>query len=245
VIPERPPTRRGTFPSTHWTVVLAAGGAGSTTGFSALGEVCRAYWHPLYAFARRLGHSPADAEDLTQGFFAQLLERPFLGRADAAKGRFRSFLLGAFKLYMGKERERAGARKRAGAHPHVSMDIEGLERRIAGELATGVTPETLFERAWAVAILDEAMHRLGAECERAGRLALFREIRPWLDGDPEAGRHAAIAERLGMTEGAVRVTVSRMRRRYLEQLRMVILQTVGSAAEVEDELQYLRRVLHG
>jgi RNA polymerase sigma-70 factor (ECF subfamily) len=167
----------------------------------------------LYAFARRLGYAPADAQDLTQGFFAALLERSFLDRADARKGRFRSVLLGAFKKHLGRERERAGAQKRAGAHPHLSLDAENLEVRLAGELAMDKNPETLFERAWAVALLDEAMRRLRRECEVGGRRALFQQVQPCLEGDPDAARYAEIAQRLGTTEGAVGATVSRLRRR--------------------------------
>jgi len=225
--------------------VLAAGSADSTTGFAALSEVCGAYWHPLYAFARKLGHAPADAQDLVQGFFMTLIERRFLDRADAEKGRFRSFLLGAFKKHLGKERERASAQKRSGAHPHLSLDVENLEGRLAHQLATSQTPESLFERAWGVAMLDEAMRRLQSECKRSGRLALFKQIQPCLEGDPGAARYAEIAQRLGTTEGTIAVTVRRMRRRYLELLRTVILQTVGSPAEVEEELRHLLSVLRG
>ena len=235
----------GGFPSTHWTVVLAAGAADGSTGFAALAEVCGAYWHPLYAFARKLGYAPADAQDLVQGFFAALLERPFLDRADASRGRFRSFLLGAFKKHLGKERERAVAQKRSGAHPHLSLDAENLEARLAPELATRQNPESLFERAWAVAMLDEAMRRLENECERSGRLELFKQVQPCLEGDLDAARYAKIAKRLGTTEGTIAVTVNRMRRRYLELLRSVILQTVGSPAEVEEELRHLLQVLRG
>ena len=245
VTPEPQTAWGGGFPSTHWTVVLAAGSSESAAGFAALAEVCGAYWHPLYAFTRKLGYEPADAQDLVQGFFASLLERPFLDRADAEKGRFRSFLLGAFKKHLGKERERAGAQKRSGAHPHLSLDVENLEARLAPELATRQNPESLFERAWAVAILDEAMRRLENECERSGRLALFKQVQPCLEGDPDAARYAEIAARLGTTANTIGVTVSRMRRRYLGLLRAVILQTVGSPEEVEEELRHLLRVLRG
>lgn len=245
MIPERQAGWGRGFPSTHWTVVLAAGQGEGSARLSALSEVCGAYWQPLYAFARKLGHAPADAEDLTQSFFATLLERPLLERADAAKGRFRSFLLGAFKNHLGKERERVGALKRAGAHPHLSLDVPKVEARFATELATNQSPETLFERAWALAMIEEAMQRLEAGCRRSGRLELFREIQPCLEGDPDARRYAVIAGRLGTTEGTIQVTVKRMRQRYLEHLRSVILQTVGGPEEVEDELRYLFGVLKG
>jgi RNA polymerase sigma factor (sigma-70 family) len=233
------------FPSTHWSVVLAAGRNGAEGGTEALAAVCGAYWHPLYAFARRLGYAPADAQDLTQGFFARLLAKPFLDRADAAKGRFRSFLLGAFKNYLGKERERASTLKRGAGHRDLSLEVEAVEARYARELAVDQSPERVFERAWAVSMLDEAMRRFEVECAEHGRLELFRSLQPCLERDPEARAHAEIAQALGTTPGTIRVTVNRMRRRYLEHLRTVLRQTVGGAAEVEDELRHLQLVLRG
>jgi RNA polymerase sigma-70 factor (ECF subfamily) len=233
------------FPSTHWSVVLAAGRNAEGGGAAALAVVCEAYWHPLYAFARRLGYGPADAQDLTQGFFARLLAKPFLDRAEAAKGRFRSFLLGAFKNHLGKERERAGALKRGGGQGVLSLEVEAVEARYACELALDQSPERVFERAWAVSMLDEAMRRLGQECAERGRLELFQTLQPYLECDPEARAHAEVARALGTTAGTIRVTVNRMRRRYLEHLRAVLRQTVGGEAEVEDELRHLQSVLRG
>jgi len=235
--------RRSEFPSTHWTVVLAAGHADGTTGQAALAEICRAYWQPLYAVARRLGHSPADAEDLTQGFFTELLERPILERADAARGHFRSYLLGAFKNHLGNERRHDRAQKRGGAQRPLSLETGKLESRLVTELGTPRTPEAIYERTWAVALMEEAMHRLESECHHAGRKELFHKLQPCLGHDSEAGHYAEIARSLGKSEASVQAMVSRMRRRYLELLRSVILPTVGRPEEVEDELRHLLQVL--
>jgi RNA polymerase sigma-70 factor (ECF subfamily) len=224
-------------------VVLAAGHADGTTGQAALADICRAYWQPLYAVARRLGCAPADAEDLTQGFFAELLERPILERADAARGHFRSYLLGAFKNHLLKERQHDRAQKRGGGQSPLSLEVGELESRLATELATQRTPDAIYERAWAVALIDEAMHRLEDECRHAGRGELFQKLQPCLERDCEAGHYADIAQSLGTTEGTVQVMVCRMRRRYLELLRSVVLPTVGHPDEVEDELRHLRQVL--
>ncbi len=235
--------RRGAFPSTHWSVVLAASHADGTTGQAALAEICRAYWQPLYAFARRLGHAPADAEDLTQGFFAELLERPILERADAARGHFRSYLLGAFKNHLLRERQHDRAQKRGGGKSPLSLEVGKLESRLVTELATQQTPEAIYERSWVVALMDEAMHRLEEECRHAGRRELFQKLQPSLERDAEAGHYADIARSLDTTEKTVQVMVCRMRRRYLELLRSVVLPTVGHPDEVEDELRHLLKVL--
>jgi DNA-directed RNA polymerase specialized sigma24 family protein len=233
------------FPPTHWSVVLAAGSPDMSAGLAALGQICDAYWHPLYAFARKLGYRPDDAQDLTQGFFENLIERPFLGRADAAKGRFRSFLLGAFKLHLAKVRERAGAQKRGGNCPHVSLDIARVEAQVTRELATNNTPDRLYERAWAMALLEEALNRLRREFERNGRGEAFRCFEPCLQGDPDATRRAEMAGGLGLSVGSVQVALSRARHRYAELLREVVLQTVASPAEVSDEIHHLQTVLRG
>lgn len=233
------------FPPTHWSVVVAAGSPEQTVGWEALSQICDAYWHPLYAFARKLGYLPADAQDLTQGFFERLLERPFLGRADAVKGRFRSFLLGAFKLHLAKARERAEAQKRGGNCPHVSLDIAQVEAQVARELATNDTPERLFERAWAIALLEEALNRLRREFERHGRGEAFRCFQPCLQGDPDAARREEMARVLGLSVGAVQVALTRARHRFAELLHEVVLQTVASPAEVSEELRHLQSVLRG
>jgi RNA polymerase sigma-70 factor (ECF subfamily) len=226
-------------------VVLAAGSLDKSAGLAALGQICGAYWYPLYAFARKLGYAPMDAQDLTQGFFEGLLERPFLGRADAAKGRFRSFLLGAFKLHLAKARERAGAQKRGGNCPHVSLDLARVEGQVARELATNDTPDRLYERAWAMAMLEEALNRLRREFERHGNGEAFRCFEPCLQGDPDATRRVEMARVLGLSVGAVQVALTRARHRYAELLREVILQTVGSPAEASEEIRHLQSVLRG
>jgi DNA-directed RNA polymerase specialized sigma24 family protein len=233
------------FPPTHWSVVLAAGSPDKSAGMAALGQICDAYWHPLYAFARKLGYPPDDAQDLTQGFFESLLERPFLGRADAAKGRFRSFLLGAFKLHLGKVRERAGAQKRGGNCPHVSVDVARIEGQVALELATNNTPDRLYERAWAMALLEETLNRLRREFERNGNSEAYRCFEPCLQGDPDATRREEMARVLGLSVGSVQAALKRARHRYAELLREVVLQTVASPAEVSEEISHLQSVLRG
>lgn len=204
-----------------------------------MGQIFRAYWQPLYVYARKAGYEPEDARDRVQGFFAALLEEPFLGRADAAKGRFHSFLLKAFKLHLGRVRERAQAGKRGGGVPHLSFEIAQMENRYARELATTQTPDHLYERAWAVALLDETLQQLEREYAARGRRAWFERLRPCLGRDREAASYAEIAGLLGTTEGSIGTTVRRLRRRYLERLRALILQTVGDPGEVEDELRHL------
>lgn len=243
--PEPGSPGKARFPPTHWSVVLAAGAPDQSAGLAALSQICGAYWHPLYAFARRVGYPPPDAQDLTQGFFESLLERPFLGRADAAKGRFRSFLLGALKLHLAKVRERAGAQKRGGNCPHDSLDIARVEGRVARELATDSTPDRLYERAWAMALLEEALNRLRREFERNGNNQAFRCFEPCLQGDPDAARRAEMARVLGMSVGAVQVALTRARHRYAELLREVVLQTVATPAEESEEIRHLQSVLRG
>lgn len=236
---------RGAFPLTHWSNVLAAGASTSAEADQALAEVCRVYWYPLYAFARRLGRSPVDAQDSTQGFFAHLIESRLVAKADPTRGRFRSFLMGAFKRFLGSERERAYAQKRGGAQMPLSLDAEDAEARFGRELVTELTPEAAFDRSWAVAAIDEALARLENEFIQAGRSALFARLAPYLQGEDSPPGYAAVAEALGTTPGTIKVTVCRMRKRYRELLRAVICETLDDPAEVEEELRHLRAVLQG
>lgn len=236
-------TPAGAFPPTHWSVVLTACHGGSADAAAALAELCRIYWYPLYAFARRQGHSAEEAQDLTQGFFEHLIESHLVDSADAAKGRFRSFLLQCFKHYRVTERVRASRRKRGGGRPLLSLDAEDGEVRFARELADRRDPEALYERNWALALVNAALERLADQFARSGRRRAFDLLSPFLHGDADSPRQAAVALELATTEATVRVMVHRLRRRYRELLRQLVTQTVGSPVEVDEELRNLLRIL--
>ena len=230
------------FATTHWTVVLASNSADSSEVRQALDALCRIYWYPLYAFARRQGRNVHDAEDLTQAFVARLLERKAISQADPSRGRFRSFLLTAFKNFLRDEWEKGRAQKRGGGQPDLSLDYATGEQRYQLEPAADFTPERIFERRWALTLLDRALNRLESEYQRAGRGKLFTELKPFLLGDT-GDPQAAAAARLQMTEGAVKVTIHRMGRRYREVIRAEIAHTLADAAEIEDELRCLQAAL--
>jgi RNA polymerase sigma-70 factor (ECF subfamily) len=230
--------------TTHWSVVLAAGRSGAPQSRAALEQLCETYWYPLYAYARRQGYSPADAEDLTQQFFAWLLQRDWLGRADPQRGRFRSFLLTSFGHFLANEWDKARAQKR-GSGRVVSLQRDEAEVRCMREPVDHLTPEQSFEWRWALALLEQVMNRLGAEFARDGKQELFEILKPCLLGDRTAQPYAALASTLGMTEGSVKVTVHRMRQRYRKLLRDEIANTVGNPGEVEAEMRHLFAVLSG
>jgi len=231
------------FPATRWTVVLAARGKPSPEAISALERLCGSYWYPLYAFVRRSGYSPADAEDLTQEFFARLLEHNWIAQADRHKGRFRSFLLMAMKRFLAKEWDRAQTLKRGGQVRFVPLEFHTAETRYAREPADSRTPEQVFERRWALTLLGAVLNRLRQEYGRDGKAALFETLEPCLIGKHETESYADLARQLEMTEGAVKMAVSRLRERYRRCLKEEIAQTVASPPEVDDELHYLFRVL--
>ncbi len=233
----------GAFPATHWSTVLAAGGDSTGAAGEALERLCRAYWYPLYAFARRSGHPPTDARDLTQGFFAELIEHRLVARADSDRGRFRTFLLVAFKRFLVSEHRAASAQKRGGGRVWLSLEGDEGEARFAREAATHDTPEVAFDRQWALSILDQALGHLEAEFRRKGREAVFARLEPCLEGDHERGAYAEAARALGTTEATIKVTVHRMRQRYRELLRFTILQTVESPLVVDEELRHLLAAL--
>ncbi|MRR52436.1 MAG: sigma-70 family RNA polymerase sigma factor [Rhodocyclaceae bacterium] len=227
------------FATTHWSVVLAAGHGGSTSASEALSELCRTYWYPLYAYARRTGSSPEDAQDLTQGFFEHLLGSRLLTSADASKGRFRSFLLRSFCNYGVSKHTRAARQKRGGGQTILSLDVAGAETKFAGDLSDTHNPEVLYERNWAGAVLEEAMLQVERQFAASGRGRHFKVLRPLLQNDEAKGAHAAAAKELSTTEATVRVMVHRLRRRYREVLNEVVLRTVDSPNEVEEELRHL------
>jgi RNA polymerase sigma-70 factor (ECF subfamily) len=205
----------------------------------ALAALCRAYWFPLYAFVRRQGISPHDAEDLTQGFFAHLLAKGALGNVAREKGRFRTFLLASLKHFLADERDRAQAQKRGGGQTAISFDACDAEARYAIEPRDELSPDRLFDRRWALAVIDRALARLRYEYAASGKSALFDALRPLLTGAGAAISYAELGAPFAMNEGAVKVGVHRLRQRYGAALRAEIAETVDTAAEVDAELRHL------
>ena len=234
-----PPCSDGRFAATRWSVVCAARDGDSAVVQCALAELCRLYWYPLYAFARRSGHAAPDAEDLTQEFFARLLARDFLAGVREEKGRFRSFLLTAMKRFLANEWHRARAQKRGGGEPPVPIDAVQAEERYRAEPQDAATPELLFERRWALTLLEQVLARLEGEYAAAGQARVFEALKPMLAWHSGEQPYGDIAARLGMREGAVKVAMYRLRRRYGDRLREEIAQTVSSAGQIEDEVRRL------
>lgn len=231
------------FPATRWTIVLAAANEPSTESRAALERLCESYWYPLYAFVRRSGYSPCDAEDLTQEFFARLLEHNWIAQADRHKGRFRSFLLMALKRFLAKEWDKAKALKRGGQVRFVPFEVGMAETRYSREPEDTRTPEQVFEKEWALTLLQTVLNRLRHAYIQDGKAALFEKLESTLIGSRETQPYAALAEQLGMTEGAVKVAVHRLRERYRECLKEEIAQTITSEAEADEELRHFFRVL--
>jgi RNA polymerase sigma-70 factor (ECF subfamily) len=207
-----------------------------------LEQLCRTYWYPLYACVRGSGYSPADAEDLTQEFFARLLAKDYLSAVHPERGRFRWFLLSTVKRFLINERERATAVKRGGNCPHIPFDGEKAEERYRLDAADANTPDRLFDRAWAASLIQQTYVRLEEECVLEGKGALFAQLREFLSGDRAAQTYAETGAGLEMTEGAVKVAVHRLRRRYRDLLREQVAQTVHAPAELEEELRNLQAV---
>ena len=231
------------FVTTHWSVVLAAGHGDTTRAADSLAHLCQTYWYPLYAYARRRGCSPPDAQDLTQEFFARLLAGNWVAQADQHRGRFRSFLLSAMKHFMANEWNKAQAQKRGGGQPILSLNDDSAEHRYRLEPVETATPESLFERGWALTLLEGVLARLEEEYRREGRQALIEAMRPALTTDRGAIDYAAMAHKLGMTETAARVAVHRLRQRYRQLIRAEVAGTVASPDEVEVEMRHLFQVL--
>ncbi len=206
-------------------------------------KLCRTYWYPLYAYVRRRGFGPADAEDLTQAFFAKVLEEHCVASADREKGRFRSFLLTRLNHFLADEWDRLRAQKRGGGKPALPLETKTAETRYQLEPVEGHSPDQLFEYRWAVALLERVFERLREEFEREGKAALFDELKVCLAQARAAVPYADASARLGLSEGALRVAAHRLRHRYRELLRAEIAHTVLSPDEVEEELRYLFRVL--
>jgi DNA-directed RNA polymerase specialized sigma24 family protein len=227
------------FRPTHWSVVREAGQRDSPRAAEALEKLCRSYWFPLYAYVRRKGYAVEEAEDLTQEFFLQILEKEFLSRADRAKGKFRSFLLGALEHFLAKEWRRAHRQKRGGGRKLISLDAQPAESRYRLEPFHELTAEKVYNQSWALTLLEQAVTALKAEWVGGGKGQLFEELKCRLHGEAGEEPYAELAQRLGMTEGALRMAVLRMRKRYGELLRAEIAQTVADPAEVDGEIRFL------
>ena len=227
------------FASTRWSLVAAAGQRDLPESEAALASLCGLYWYPLYAYARRRLPTIEDAQDLTQEFFLRLQEKDYLRQADRQRGRFRSFLLTAFKHFLAKEQERANAQKRGGRRKPLPLDFQSGECRFQREPSHPATAETLYERSWALTLLQQALARLREEQTAAGKERLFECLKETLTGEDAPRPYAEFAAELGMSAQAIKVTVHRLRRRYGELLRAEIAQTVTTAEEVEDELRDL------
>jgi RNA polymerase sigma-70 factor (ECF subfamily) len=240
---EEPSSRRH-FMTTHWSLVGAAqpGQASQTRAREALEELCRAYWYPLYAFVRSRGYSATDAQDLTQAFFARIIETDGLASADRRRGRFRSYLLGALKHFLANEWHRAKAQKRGGRVRFVEWDALDPEARYTAASQPADDPEHLFDREWALQTIAAALKTLRDEMDESGKADLFDALKGALTGHEDASRDQ-IAARLGMTEGAVKVAIHRLRQRYRMLLRAAIAETVSNEADLEDEMRYLVAVL--
>jgi RNA polymerase sigma factor (sigma-70 family) len=239
--PERPRSAR--FPTTRWSRVAAASGPNDASARVALEGLCRDYWFPLYAFARRRGQSPQEAEDTVQGFLADLLERDSLAGLDRSKGRFRDFLRAACDHYLANQRDHDRAAKRGGGVTIISIDRIDAEGRYDRELSHDLTAERLFEKYWALMLLERVLRRLEAESAQAGKAELFARLRPALQGSGLAVPYSALGDELGMSEGAVRVAAHRLRSRYREILREEVGRTTDDQTSVDDEIGELLAAL--
>jgi RNA polymerase sigma-70 factor (ECF subfamily) len=239
-MPADPGPRR--FETTHWSLVIKAGDIASPGAAAALATLCETYWFPVYAFVRRSGRSPEDAQDLTQGFFTRVLEKNYFKDARQERGRFRAFLLTSVRHFLANQRDWDRATKRGGGQPHLSLEFDDGERRYQIEPVENETPEHIYERRWAMAALDLGMRRLAATYEGEARQKLYEKLRPFLTGeDPQS--YASIARELDMTEGALRVAAHRLRQQFAACLREVIAETVDGPGDVADELRHLMTVV--
>jgi RNA polymerase sigma factor (sigma-70 family) len=231
-----------TFRTTHWSLVLRIADHRPEEATRALEELCRTYWYPLYAFARRKDYTHEQAQDLTQGFFAKLLEKKQLSLADPGRGRFRTFLLRSFENFLHSEYRDANVQKRGGGRQIISWDEEEAAERYSSQVADGASPALVFERQWAAVLLESVLVNLRREFSQSGKTELFDHLELHLWGDDTSTPYPQIAEALNMTTVSVRVTVHRLRRRFHDLLREQIANTVENLDEIEDEVGYLRRL---
>lgn len=232
------------FCTTHWSMVLRAGNDALPDSSQALERLCQTYWYPLYVFVRRKGHSPEDAQDLTQEFFARFLEKRYVSLADQSRGKFRTFLLRSLEHFLINEWTKARAIKRGGSHKIISWDQEVAEARYLADGADGLAPDKIFEKRWAISLLDHVLSLLHKELSQIGKGPLFENLKPYIWGEPKIP-YADVSKESGMSEGAVKVAVHRLRHRYRELLRAEVAQTVSTDEEVDEELRYLVKAIRG
>jgi len=233
-----PPSQRK-FETTHWSLVLAAGRRSSPDSQRALTELCEKYWYPLYAYVRKRVPGMQEAQDLTQAFFAKLLDKNYVADADPQRGKFRTFLLSSLAHFLANEWDKARAKKRGGDHVHLSLDFHDGERRFSQEPTTPLTAERVYDRHWGLALLGQVLTRLREEYAAAGKEAVFARLEQHITPGEHAASYAEAAEELQMSNGAVKVAVHRLRRRYGELLRVEIAQTVADPGDVDQEIRGL------
>jgi DNA-directed RNA polymerase specialized sigma24 family protein len=231
------------FHATSWTLIKAAADNPTTDSRLALASLCQTYWHPVYAFIRRKGYDQEQAQDLTQSFFALLLEKNYLADADRQRGKFRSFLLTSVRHFLANEWDRQKTQKRGGGQAAVSFDLVEAERWYVPALVEETTPESLFEQRWALSLLEHVMTRLRAEFAATGKSDQFEKLAIFLDSDSEDARYKELADSMGLSHGALRMLVHRMRRRYRRLLREEIAQTVSTPEETDEEIHFLLSTL--
>lgn len=236
---------QASFPTTQWSRVIAAGDPNGPGARESLTALCGIYWYPLYAYVRKRGHSPEQAQDLTQDFFTRLLEKGLIAEADPNRGRFRAFLRAVCFDFLANEHDRRNAKKRGGGRAALSIDAEDAEGRYAKEYSHDLTPERIFDRTWALTLLSRVLDELKREYENGGRLSLFEDLKGFLIDGAQAVPYQDLASKLGVSEGAARVAVHRLRRRYGYLLREQIAATVDDPADVDDEIRALFAALAG
>jgi DNA-directed RNA polymerase specialized sigma24 family protein len=240
-----PAAPRDYFATTRWTVVLSAGRKSSPQSDRALGELCQTYWYPLYAYVRGQGKSKEDAEDLVQAFFARFLQKNYLEGLRAERGKFRAFLLASLKHFLANEWDKSQRQKRGGGVTHLSLDWQGAEQRFRLDPADPSSPDKIYDREWALSLLERVINRVRGECEADGKAKLFNQVKGFLMVGESITPYAHAARELGLDEGAVRVAVHRLRKRYRELLREEIAQTLDDPAKVAEELRALQAALAG
>jgi RNA polymerase sigma factor (sigma-70 family) len=228
----------GWFRTTNWRVVLDARGE-TDQADAALARLCKVYWYPLYSYVRRFGYKAEDAQDLTQEYFARLLEKHYLKAVSREKGKFRSFLLLTLKRFLANEWDKANCQKRGGGCSIISFDSQETESRYLSEPVEDLPPDKFYERQWAISLLEQVMTRLKEEYSATGKADIFEQLRPMLRGDEDQASYKEISSRAGMNEGALRVTIHRLRQRYRELLRLEIANTVETPEEIDDEIRCL------
>jgi RNA polymerase sigma factor (sigma-70 family) len=238
-----PAPRAGRFATTRWSLVLAAGQKVDGRSAQALTGLCEMYWYPVYAFIRRQGYRPEECADLTQEFFARVLEKNYFHDADPARGRFRAFLCAAIRHFLSNERDRARTLKRGGATPPISLDVETAEGTYRIEPRDDLTPEKLFDRRWALILLERVLSRLRDDQTAAGKGDLFGHLKGFLTGDSAGVPYADVARTLGVSEGSIKVAVHRLRRSFRDTLIQEIAETVSQPAEIDAEIEYLMKAV--